>query len=333
LRHCKQEHVMGTQYQVFLRLIAVNLSAFCALSVWAQKPLTLLVGYPAGGSVDLVARTVAEPLGKKLGRTVVVENAAGAGGTIAAKKVVDAAPDGSTLLLGSGSEVTIARLYNAAVKYDGERDLSPIGLIGSTPMVLVASSKSGIKTVDELIAQAKREPKKLSFASSGIGTPLHISGELLNLKAGTRITHVPYRGAPQMVQDVLGGNIDLGVFVLSSALPHIQSGKMLPLGLTTPQRSRAAPQIAPLTDNAKLAGFDMGVWFGLLGPAKLPAVEVTRLNTALREVLQDPAVWRKLQDAGIDTQPGTPQQLRDFIRTETKRVQSVVVQAVAQGAN
>ncbi len=323
---------MKTKRLCRLYLITL-LTSLSATTVFAEKALTLMVGYPAGGSVDLVARTVAEPLGKKLGRTVIVENVAGAGGTIAAKKVVDAAPDGNTLLLGSGSEVTIARLYNQAVKYDGERDLTAIGLIGSTPMVLVASNKSGIKTVDELIALAKREPKKLSFASSGIGTPLHISGELLNLKAGTRITHVPYRGAAPMVQDVLGGNIDLGVFVLSSALPHIQTGKMIPLGVTTPQRSRAAPQIAPLASNSKLKDFDMGVWFGLLAPGKLPAPEVMRLNTALREILQDPSVWRKLQDAGIDTQPGTPQQLRDYMRAETKRVQTVVVQAIAQGAN
>jgi tripartite-type tricarboxylate transporter receptor subunit TctC len=324
--------MMKTKRLCTLYLVTL-LASLNATTVFAEKALTLMVGYPAGGSVDLVARTVAEPLGKKLGRTVIVENVAGAGGTIAAKKVVEAAPDGNTLLLGSGSEVTIARLYNQAVKYDGERDLTAIGLIGNTPMVLVASNKSGIKSVDELITLAKREPKKLSFASSGIGTPLHISGELLNLKAGTRITHVPYRGAAPMVQDVLGGNIDLGVFVLSSALPHIQTGKMVPLGVTTPQRSRAAPQIAPLASNSKLKDFDMGVWFGLLGPGKLPAQEVTRLNTALREILQDPAVWRKLQDAGIDTQPGTPQQLRDYMRAETKRVQTVVVQAIAQGAN
>ena len=311
-------------------LLTIFLVAACALPARAEKPISLLVGYPAGGSVDLVARAIAEPLGKRLGRIVIVENAAGAGGTIAAKKVVDAPADGSVLLLGSGSEVTIARMYNQAIKYDGERDLTPLGLIGTTPMVLVASSQSNLKTVDDVIGLAKREPKKLSFASSGIGTPLHISGELFNLKAGTRVTHVPYRGAAPMVQDVLGGNIDLGVFVLSSAMPHIQTGKMIPLGITTPQRSRAAPQIAPLADNSKLKGFDMSVWFGLLAPAKLPQVDATRLNTVLREVLQDPVVWRKLQDAGIDTQPGTPQQMREFIRAETKRVQTVVVQALTQ---
>jgi tripartite-type tricarboxylate transporter receptor subunit TctC len=317
------------QYAKRLLLLALTSPA---IAFAVDKPITLLVGYPAGGSVDLVARTVAEPLGKKLGRTIIVENLAGAGGTIAAKKVIDSPADGNTLLLGSGSEVTIARMYNQAIKYDGERDLAPIGMIGQTPMVLVSSSKSNLKTVDDVINLAKREPKKLSFASSGVGTPLHISGELLNLKAGTRIAHVPYRGAPQMVQDVLGGNIDLAVFVLSSALPHIQAGKMNAIGVTTPQRSRAAPLIAPLGDNAKLKGFDMGVWFGLLGPARLPAAEVTRMNTALRDVLQDEAVWRKLQESGISTLPGTPVQMRDYIRSETKRVQSVVIQAVAGSA-
>jgi tripartite-type tricarboxylate transporter receptor subunit TctC len=310
-------------------LCAIFYTAVCAQSIGSNKPINLIVGYPAGGSVDLVARTLAEPLGKKLGRSVIVDNVGGAGGTIGAKKVVDAAPDGNTLLLGSGSEVSIARLFNNAVKYDGAKDLVPIGMVGKTPMVLVASKASGINTVDDLIVRAKREPKRLSYASSGIGTPLHISGELFNLKAGTSLTHVPYRGAAPMLQDVLGGNIELGVFVLSSALPHIQSGKMVALGLTTPQRSRAAPQIAPLADNLNLKGFDMGVWFGLLGPAKLPSGEVTKLNAALHEVLQDPAVWRKLQEAGIDTQPGTPQQLAQFIGAETARVRSVVVSAVA----
>ena len=294
----------------------------------AAKAITLVVGYPAGGSVDLVARVIAEPLGKRLGAQVIVENVGGAGGTIGAQKVVNAAPDGYTLLLGSGSEVSIARLYNAAVKYNGETDLTGIGLIGVTPMVVVAGPKAGVKNMDEALALAKSNPGKFNFASSGIGTPLHVAGELINLKAGTSIKHVPYRGAAQMVQDVLGNNIEFGVFVLSSALPHIESGKMIPLAVTTPERSRAAPQIPAMAEFAKMKDYNMNVWFGLFGPAKLPASTAARLNKELGEVLRDPAVWQKLQKAGISNEGGTPQALGSFIKAETLRVRSVVNQVV-----
>ena len=294
----------------------------------AAKAITLVVGYPAGGSVDLVARVIAEPLGKRLGAQVIVENVGGAGGTIGAQKVVNAAPDGYTLLLGSGSEVSIARLYNAAVKYNGETDLTGIGLIGVTPMVFVAGPKAGVKNMDEALALAKSNPGKFNFASSGIGTPLHVAGELINLKAGTSIKHVPYRGAAQMVQDVLGNNIEFGVFVLSSALPHIESGKMIPLAVTTPERSRAAPQIPAMAEFAKMKDYNMNVWFGLFGPAKLPASTAARLNKELGEVLRDPAVWQKLQKAGISNEGGTPQALGSFIKAETLRVRSVVNQVV-----
>ena len=276
----------------------------------------------------MVARVIAEPLGKRLGGQVIVENVGGAGGTIGAQKVVSAKPDGYTLLLGSGSEVSIARIYNAAVKYDGETDLTGIGLIGVTPMVFVAGPKANVKTMPEAIALAKSNPGKLNFASSGIGTPLHVAGELINLKAGTSIKHVPYRGAAQMVQDVLGNNIEFGVFVLSSAMPHIESGKMVPLAVTTPERSRAAPQIPAMSEFAKMKDYNRNVWFGLFGPAKLPAPMAAKLNKELGEVLRDPAVWQKLQKAGISNEGGTPQALASFIKAETLRARSVVNQAV-----
>lgn len=317
--------------------LAAGLAVFSGATAWAQqawpaaKPVTLVVGYPAGGSVDLVARIVAEPLSKRLGTPVVVENVGGAGGTIGAQKVVSGTPDGYTLLLGSGSEVSIAKLFNSAIRYNGETDLTPIGMIGITPMVFVAGPKSGVKTMDEALARSRREPNKLNFASSGIGTPLHVSGELINLLSGSSFSHVPYRGAAQMVQDLLGGNVDYGVFVLSSALPHIEAGKMTALGVTTPARSRAAPQIPALSETPRLAGYDMNVWFGLFGPAKLPAPITARLNKELNEVLRDQVVWQKLQKAGISNDGGTPQALAGFVKAETQRVRAVVNKAVATG--
>lgn len=299
----------------------------------AAKPITLLVGYPAGGSVDLVARTVAEPLSRRLGTPVVVENIGGAGGTIAAQRAVSATPDGYTLLLGSGSEITIARLFNTAVKYNGETDLTHIGLIGVTPMVFITSPRTGVKTLDEALARSKREPNRLTFASSGIGTPLHMSGELINLKAGTTFRHVPYRGAGQQLQDLMGGQVDFSVSVLSSALPHIEAGKVVALAVTTPTRARSLPQVPAMAEHPKLKGYDMNVWFGLFGPAKLPAPIAARLNKELNEVLRDKDVWEKLQKAGISNDGGTPQQLTTFIKAETQRVRSVVNQAVATGSS
>ena len=323
------KHLSTYRRLVLSALVLTALAASANAQTWPQaKAITLVVGYPAGGSVDLVARVIAEPLGKRLGGQIIIENVGGAGGTIGAQKVVNAAPDGYTLLLGSGSEVSIARIYNAAVKYNGETDLTGIGLIGVTPMVFVAGPKAGVKSMDEALALAKRNPGKFNFASSGVGTPLHVAGELINLKAGTSIKHVPYRGAAQMVQDVLGNNIEFGVFVLSSALPHIESGKMMPLAVTTPERSRAAPQIPAMSEFANMKDYNMNVWFGLFGPAKLPAPMAAKLNKELGDVLRDPAVWQKLQKAGISNEGGTPQALAGFIKAETLRVRSVVNQAV-----
>lgn len=322
--------------RLMLSAMAVTLAGAAGLAhaqAWpTAKAITLEVGYPAGGSVDLVARIIAEPLGKRLGAQIIVDNVGGAGGTIGAQKVVNAAPDGYTLLLGSGSEVSIARIYNPAIKYNGETDLTHIGLIGITPMVFVAGPKTGVKTMEEALALAKRSPGKLNFASSGVGTPLHVAGELINLKAGTSFRHVPYRGASQMVQDVLGGNIEFGVFVLSSALPHIESGKMTALAVTTAERSRAAPQIPALSEFPRMKDYNMNVWFGLFGPAKLPADMAARLNRELAGVLRDPAVWQKLQKAGISNEGGSQQALGSFIKAETLRVRSVVNTAVSVGA-
>lgn len=308
-----------------------------APAAWAQawptaKPITLVVGYPAGGSVDLVARTIAEPLAKRLGTPVVVENVGGAGGTIGAQKVVNATADGHTLLLGSGSEISIARLFNSAVRYNGETDLAHIGLIGTTPMVLIAHPKVGVKNLEDVIAKSKADPKRFSFASSGVGTPLHISGELLNMMAGSQLRHVPYRGAAQQFQDLLGGNIDYSVSVLSSAMPHIESGKVVPIAITTPNRTRIAPNVPTMSEHPKLKGYDMSVWFGLFGPAKMPAPTLTRLNKELAEVLRDPEVWQKLAKAGISNDGGSPAQLTQFIKAETQRVRSVVTRVVATGA-
>ncbi len=283
----------------------------------------MVVGFPAGGSADMIARTIAEPLAKRLGTPVVIENVSGAGGTIAGQKVVNAAADGYTLFMASGSEISIARLFNPAVRYNGEIDFTPIGLVGDVPMVLVASPKSNLKSAPEALLKAQREPGSLSYASSGIGTVLHVAGELLNQKARTKITHVPYRGASQMAIDVAGGTIELAFFMTPTALPYVESGKMVALGVTTQSRTRAAPNIPSLSETPALKGYDISLWNGLFGPAKMPPAITARLNRELNEVLREPAVWQKLQKAGVETQGSTPQVLSQRIRDEVKRVQGI----------
>ena len=306
-----------------LASLAVAPTIATAADFPGARPITLIVGFPAGGSADMIARTIAEPLAKRLGATIVIENLAGAGGTLAGQKVVKAAPDGHTLFMASGSEILIAGLFNPAVKYNGETDFTPIGTIGDVPMVLLASPQSGLKSASDLLARAKRDGGGLNYASSGVGTVLHVAGELLNQKAGTKLTHVPYRGAAQMTVDLGGGNIELAFLMTPTAIAYIDNGKAIPLGVTTATRSRAAPAIPPLGDTPALKGYDISAWNGLFGPAKMPPTTVAKLNAALNDVLRQPEVWQKLQKAGVETQPGVPQALAKKVSDEIQRVRAV----------
>jgi len=266
---------------------------------YPDKPITLVVGYQPGGSVDLVARTIAPALSRRLGQTIVIENAAGAGGTIGAGKVVAAPADGYTLLLGSTSEIGINHLTNKKLRYNPTRDLLPIGLVGSQPMVLVTRSANPVSNSGEFIAYLSQNPGKAMYASAGVGTPLHLAGEMVKKKANVFMVHIPYRGAASMTTDLLGGQVEFGVFMLSSALPYIKDGRMKALGVTSGERSATAPNIPALGELPKLKGLDISVLFGVLAPAGTPAAIVGRLRTELKAVVKDPELRRKLQEAGL----------------------------------
>jgi tripartite-type tricarboxylate transporter receptor subunit TctC len=310
-----------------VQLFLAGVAAFGMTTAHAQyptKPITLIVGYPAGGSVDLAARTLAAGLSKGLGQAVVVENAAGAGGTIGAQKAVNAAADGYTLLLGTNSEIAIAKLTNSAVKYDGLKDLAPIGLIGTQPMLLVARTGLGVKTTDELLTMAKKAPGKLTYASSGVGTPLHLAGEMVNQIGGVQLLHVPYKGAAQMTADILGGNVDLAMFVLSSALPHVKSGKVVALGVTESKRSPAAPDIATLNESKALDGLDMGIFFGLFAPAKTDRAIIARLEREMMVALADPEAVKKLSESGVNVRPTQGVDFGKLIDAEVSKYRKVI---------
>ena len=264
---------------------------------YPNKPVTIVVGYPAGGSTDLVGRLVANEIEKHLGQTVVVENLGGAGGAIGAQKVANAKPDGYTLLVGANNELAIANLVNKAVKYKIS-DFTPIGMVASQPMVLVASQKSGVKNTREFIDLVKAKPDATSYGSSGVGTALHLAGERMKDQGKIKMQHVPYRGVPALTNDVLGNNIEFGVFVLSSGLPLIKSGKVVALGTTEAKRYPATPDIPALAEQPEFKNVNINSWFSLMGPANMPAPVVAKIKAALDKTMAAPEFRKKMEDAG-----------------------------------
>ncbi|CAP44263.1 Bug family tripartite tricarboxylate transporter substrate binding protein [Bordetella petrii] len=292
--------------RVVLCSIVACAAAAPAMADYPERSISLVVGYPAGGSVDLTARLFGEELAKRLGQSVVIENVGGAGGTIGAQRVARTEPDGYTLLLGSTNEMVIARMVNPAVKYDGAKDFTALGVIASQPMLLAASKESGVTTAEQYLQKLRAaQPGTYNFGSSGVGTALHLAGEMVNQSTGTRAAHVPYRGVAPMVTDLMSGQLDYGVLVLSSGLPQVRGGKVVALGVTEKQRSPAAPDIPALAETPGFEGVDINVWFALYGPAGLPEPVAAKLRAALAQTLQSEHFRAKLQQAGgVLAQPG-----------------------------
>lgn len=312
-----------------LKRIGVGAACAFAISIAAAqtypaRPLVMVVPYAPGGAVDLVGRLTGAPLAERLGQNVAVENVAGASGTIGTAKVVRAKPDGYTLLMGSGSEISIAKLINRNVTYDGERDLAPISLVGTAPMLLVGGSKLKADTLDELLAIARNRPGELTYASPGVGSPLHLAGELINMRGGVKLSHVAYKGSGPAMTDLLGGQIDLAIAAISTALPHVKSGKLKAFGVTEAKRSPVAPDIPALAENRSLEGVDIGVWYGLFAPAKTPTEIVERLHKEVVEAVKDQKLVSKLGSQGISIVGSTPAELGAFIRKDTEKYRGIV---------
>ena len=303
-------------------LCALATPAFAQPDAWPTRPITIVVGYPPGGSTDLVARVVAEEMAKVLKATVVIENLGGAGGALGAQKVVSAKPDGYTLLVGVNNEIVIAESINKNLKYKGARDLEPLALLAAQPLVLVASPKAEVRTAAEFVDAVKKAPGKHSFGSSGIGTSLHLLGELVKEKAGLDLLHVPYRGVAPLTTDLLGGNINYGIFVMSSALPHIKAGKLVPIGTSEAKRSTITPDIPALAEHPAMKGIDLSSWFMLAGPKGMPKEIVAKVRAAAQEALKAPVVRQKLQDAGASV-PAPVADLSKFMVEETEKFRRI----------
>ncbi len=300
------------------------LASGAAFAAYPDKPITLVVPFAPGGSSDIVARNLAPMLGERLGQSVVIENVSGAGGLLGTQRAVRAAADGYTILLGSGSEILINKVINPALAYDGIRDLTPTVFVGTGPMVLIGKPGLPANNMTELLALARAKPGALSYASAGNGTPMHVAGELLKMRANIFMTHIPYRGAAPALVDLLGGQIDLGVSTLSAAQAYIKSGKLKAYAVTSAAPSELAPGIPALGAVRGLEGFDLGVWFGLFLPAKTPADIVQKVQAAAQQVLADPAVRKKLADQGISASGASAEELSKFMASEVEKYRSVV---------
>jgi len=278
-----------------------------------NKPITIMVGFAAGGAMDLTARIVAEQLSKNLGRSVMVENRPGAGGNIAQDYVASATPDGSVILLGNVGSLTI-NPHLMTLAHDPLRDLAPITMGVDFPNVLVAGSGLGVKTLKEYIELSKK--KEEDFASSGIGSASHLAGELLNQRAGMNNVHVPYKGGSQAVVDLLAGRVAVYYATPSTALPYIKSGQLVALATTGAARTELLPDV-PTVAESGFPGFDATNWYAFVAPAKTPTAVLDRLNHEIVKVLKTPEVQAKLTRQGLTPMPQTRKQLGEFMAKES----------------
>jgi tripartite-type tricarboxylate transporter receptor subunit TctC len=300
--------------------IAVLLAALLqpALGQEMPKHITLMVGFPAGGSTDIVARVIANKIGPRLNASVVVENNAGAIGMLAAQAVARAPKDGSTLLFASSNEVTILPALKKKMPYDPRNAFAPIALIGMVPLVLAVHASSPASTVAELIKLAKSQPGMLSYASFGAGTSTHLAGELFKIATGTDIVQVPYKGGAAAMPDLLSGRVEIGFHAVPVALPYIRSGALKPLGYTGAERSPVMPD-TPTMVEAGVPGFVIGSWVGVLAPAGTPPAVVDALSDELRAISAAPDTQQLLQAQGVAPAYKQPKEFASFVYDEIKR--------------
>jgi tripartite-type tricarboxylate transporter receptor subunit TctC len=300
-----------------------------AQSTYASQPVHILVGYAAGGGVDIVARLLQEPMKSALGQPIVIENRTGASAMLATGAVAKAQPDGYTLLACASGEVAINHfLFKERMSYDPAKELVPIALIGIVPCVVVVAASTPVHNPKELIDYARANPGKLSFSSSGIGNPQQLAGELMNSMAGIQVLHVPYRGSAPAVTDVATGAVTMSFSSLAAALPLISAGNLRAVAVTSRERMPQMPGVAPLSEGAPgLAGYELLNWFAMFGTAGTPPEIVERLNGIVNTALKDPAIADKLLPQGIVPKPMKVAEFKAFVDSERTKFGKIVEQA------
>ncbi len=286
-----------------------------------NTPIRILVGAPAGGSTDTLARTLAIEMGRLLGRTVIVENRPGAGGNIAADAVAKAAPDGNTLLMSFTSHAINASLYKT-LPFDPIKDFTPLTCVATSPSVLVANPAVPAKDVRELIALAKAKPGKLNFAIGAVGSSLHLAGDAFKMQSGAYIVNIPYRGTAPALQDVLAGQVELMFAAVGNAQAQIRAGKLKALGVTSAQRLPAFPDVPAIAE--VLPGYESSAWFGLFGPGQMNPELAKRISDAARQAIASPDVKRRLEHEGAVPVGNSPEEFARFVQAEIPRWAKVV---------
>jgi tripartite-type tricarboxylate transporter receptor subunit TctC len=300
-------------------LLALSIAAPAyAQSAYPAKPITLVAAFAAGGGTDTAARIIAKELAVELGQPVVVDNRAGAGGAIGAASVARAAPDGYTLLLGTGSELVVLPAVKAKPPYNTLKEFEPVAEIGTVSLVLVAHPSVQASTVQELIALARANPGQLTYASFGIGSTNHLIGEFFSSKTGTDLLHVPYKGSAAAATDLISGQVKLAFDTVSVAMPLVQSGKLKALATLSPSRSALAPDL-PTMAQSGVPGLAIEGWMGILAPRNTPTAVVDRLNKAINKVLTMPSIRDAFDERGVKVVAVTPQEFGDFIKAEVRK--------------
>ncbi len=311
--------------QLILALSATVASSAATAQAWPSKPVTLIVPFAAGGTTDVLARSLAEKLQQSLGQPVIVESKPGAGATLGADYVAKSKPDGYTLLVGAVHH-TIAPSVYKKLSYDFQKDLAPITEIALVPNVLVVNAATPAKTVAELVALLKAQPGKHNYGSNGNGTAQHLIGTQFEQLTGTDFAHVPYKGSGPLATDLLGGQITMSFDTITPVLPHIKAGKLRPLAVTTAKRSSALPDV-PTLDEAGLKGFNIGTWFGVLAPAATPKDIVARLNSEMVKVIQSADFRKRMAEIGAEPIGNSSEQMAAQIRSETEKFAKLVKDA------
>jgi tripartite-type tricarboxylate transporter receptor subunit TctC len=297
-----------------LCLLMLIVSGLAHAQQFPSRPLKMIVGFPPGGGNDIVARIVAARMQEGLGQPVLVENRPGNSGVIGAEAMAKAPPDGYTLYLGSTGN-SIAPSIQAKLPYDPVKEFAPVALVGVAPSVIVANAELPAKNIAELIAHAKARPGKVTYASSGNGTTLHLGGELLKSMAGIDIVHVPYKGNAQALSDVVGGQVDLIISALPPALPLARAGKVRIIAATTRERIRSLPDLPTVAEQG-IAGYEIFTWYGVFATGGTPDAVIERLGAEIRNAVADPKVRDQLEKQGVDAGSNTPAEFRAFYAAE-----------------
>ncbi|HEV7372158.1 tripartite tricarboxylate transporter substrate binding protein [Arenibaculum sp.] len=294
-----------------------------AAEAYPDRPVRVVVSFPAGGSVDIVARLVGQELSQALGQTFVVDNRSGASGGIGTDHVAKAAPDGYTLLMGSASSLAANVSLFPDLPYDPARDFAPVSLVALQPNMLVVHPSLPVRSVAELIAHAKAHPGAVAFGSAGAGTAQHLAGQLFRQRAGVDMLHVPYRGGAPALMDLIAGRVHVMFETIPTALQPVRAGQLRPLAVTTERRSTMMPDL-PTVSEAGVPGYESRGWIGLVAPAGTPATIVDLLNRRTVEIVRKPEVTARLVDLGLEVVASSPAEFRDFIRAEIEAFRTVV---------